>query len=405
MASGRLYEIQETSIFLLWGKYSMSDFKFCPDCGEKKVGAAAFCVACGHSLKGGASSAAPTSSKSAPAAVAPQAAINPAVYVGAALGLALIIYLIIHFVVLPKETEKSAKVAVAPAAASEHRHDDSPAMANLKEKAANGHVADLMDLAEAQIQEAARDGHYLSDAAETLERVLLSYPNHALSLRLLANINYDLRNGIKAVTYYKKYLQLHPEDANALTDMGTQLLAMDRPDEAIKAYKQALEYFPNFYNAYYNLFKAHEALGEETQASAYKQKAMDIEAEFGKRLAPTIDLPRLPEGASEPAPAPAPAPAVAEDLTSEGIDYMPVHAFFKVHPIIGPKLAGFRAKDGKGIMILKQFPMDGMPPMVRDQLEGKVKTMLQALDDNAILEVRDADTDRLMVTYTGEGEK
>lgn len=371
----------------------MSKYKFCPQCGEKVLPGAMYCVGCGFQ-------------------VATEKVDNAFRLYGllGAMALSVAVYGTIRYGMdaLPKTMD-------IPHGATDHAHghdhDDPPALANLKAQAVNGDPASLLALAEGQIQFAAQDGHYLQEAAETLERLVISYPNHAYSLRLLANIYYDLGNGPKSIEFYQRYLILQPNDANALTDMGTQMLSLERVDGAIAAYQEAIKIFPNFYNAYYNLYRAYDHMGDTEKAEAAKKKAEEIEATHGRKLAPDPKLSRLPEGVDGTAPtpsgessAPVSEPVVAENLESEGIDYMPVHAFFKVHPIIGPKLAGFKAEDGKGIMTLNNFPMDKMPPAVRSTLDTKISTMLQALNEKSVLEVRDQATNRLMMTYTGKAE-
>ena len=366
-------------------------YKYCPDCGEKTVEGAAFCVACGRAL---------TQTGSAK---------TTAVALGAALAVSVVVYLVAVTLTGPAASQPTP---AAGHTADAHRHDDPPALAALKARAANGEAAALIDLAEAEIQQAGADRHYLQDAAATLERVVASYPNHGYSLRLLANINYDLGRGPAAIDYYRRYLDLYPDDANARTDLGTQYLAMGEVERAIASYEQALAVFPDFYNAYYNLHRAYEAHGDTEKAAAAKAKAQEIERRVGKRFAPDPDLPRLPEGvaaktttdttgAAESAHATTDAP---RDLTSNGIDYMPVEAFFKVHPIIGPKMTDFRAEDGKGIMTLENFPMDKMPEGVRKVLDDKITVMMQALDERAVLEIRDRATNRLMRSYTGKAD-
>ncbi len=360
----------------------MADIKFCPSCGEKRVANAAYCVACGHAFDG--------------------AAKYRQSYVWlAALALSVLAFAIIRYgIVKPPASAAPSEEA--------HVHDEPPALTALRERAANDDPTALMDLAEAEIQQSKHDQHYLGLAAQTLERMLHAYPDHAYTLRLLGHLNYDMGESERAISYYTRYLQLHPEDANVLTDMGTQFLALDQPRQAVDAYERALQVHPDFYYALFNLEKAWQQLGDKAKAESYAAKAREVEARGGKQLAADIELPRLPEGAPHPtseamaASTPAAPSGADENLVGNGIDYAPVKAYFQVHPIIGPKMAGFRVEGGKGIVAMNQFPMDRMPPAMKDQLANKINTMLQALDAAAVVEMRDAADNRVMATYTGQ---
>ncbi len=361
----------------------MAEIKFCPSCGEKRVANAAFCVACGHAF---------------------DSVKQRQSYVWiSALALSVAAFAIIRYGVM-----KPTAATPAPAAAEEgHSHDEPPALLALRERAASGEVAALMDLAEAEIQQSKNDQHYLAMAAQTLEKVVQAYPKHAYVLRLLGHLNYDMGAPQKAIDYYNRYLEIHPEDANVLTDMGTQYLALGQSQQAVLAYERALKAHPDFYYALFNLEKAWHELGDEAKAESYAAKAREVEARSGKHLAPDIQLPRLPEGApSAPAQslaAGAAAPAGGyENLVANGVDYGPVKAFFSAHPIIGPKMTSFRVEAGKGIATLSEFPMDRMPPAMKDQLANKINTMLQALDAKAVVEMRDAGNGRVMATYAGK---
>lgn len=362
----------------------MTDIKFCPSCGEKRVAKAAFCVACGHAFDG---------------------VKQRQSYVWiSALALSVAAFAVIRYAVM----KPSAPTAAPATAEAGHTHDEPQTLIALRERAASGEVAALMDLAEAEIQQSKQDQHYLAMAAQTLERVAQAYPTHAYVLRLLGHLNYDMGEAQKAIDYYNRYLAIHPEDANVLTDMGTQYLALGQPQQAVQTYERALKVHPDFYYALFNLEKAWHELGDEAKAESYAAKAREVEARSGKHLAPDIQLPRLPDGvASTPvqptaATTPAAPAASSENLVANGVDYAPVKAFLSAHPIIGPKMTSFRVEGGKGVATLSEFPMDRMPPAMKDQLANKINTMLQALDAKALVEMRDAGNGRVMATYTGK---
>jgi hypothetical protein len=49
--------------------------------------------------------------------------------------------------------------------------------------------------------------------------------------------------------------------------------------------------------------------------------------------------------------------------------------------------------------MMRQFPMDQMPANMRDSFEQKIRERLTAIGEGASLEIRDADTQRVMASY------
>lgn len=351
----------------------MVELNFCPKCGQKRLEHACFCVHCGQRQIESKSNA------------WPQLLVS-------ALLVSILVLAVIRFV-LPREASAQLKASKATQT-QEHHHDDPPALASLREKAESGEVSSLMDLADAEINNSAHDQQFLVSAAKTLERVVASYPDHGYALRLLANIYYDLGDSERSCALYSRFLKFFPNDANARVDLGSQLLKLNLPEQAIIQYEKALVTFPNFYNAYYNMSIAYHQLGKQEEAEIYKQTALDIEKKFGNLLATALGLPRLPTQT--------PVSVQSPKLESGGIDYAQLHAFFKFHPIIGPKMTAFKAESGGAIMDINNFPMDKMPPAVRSNLEIKINNMLTALGPQARLIIRDDQDGRTIASYHKE---
>ncbi len=352
----------------------MTEIKFCSHCGQKRVPDARFCSACGNAFGGHA----PSQNRQ----LLGYLVVIP---------VAIVIFAIINWGILSPQ-KKGPKAASSQTPVEEHSHEEPEALKQLKAKAASGEPEALMTLAEHQLHLSEQDRDYLFQAAQTLETLLADFPDHAYSLRMLGNLYYNLGLPDKAIERYTRYLELHPGDANVHVDLGTQYLARDQAEWAIREYKEAIRLFPNFYNAHFNLYLAYQHLGDEANARLYKNKAERISQEFGQKLAPSPQLPRLP-GDSEVAASGVPV-GMAGDPGFESLE-----SYFRGHEIVGPKMTGFQVKSGTAVLLVRNFPMESMPPFVRQTFDTKVQQRLEQIGDGAALEIRDADNQRIMAQY------
>lgn len=71
-----------------------------------------------------------------------------------------------------------------------------------------------------------------------------------------ANCYYDLQNIKKAVHFYKKAIDIDPNQADVYYNLGNSLYLLDKVEEAIRTYKKAVEINPRKVEAFYNLGNA-----------------------------------------------------------------------------------------------------------------------------------------------------
>jgi len=83
----------------------------------------------------------------------------------------------------------------------------------------------------------------------------------------------------KFVRYYKKITQYHPPMADAHGMLGFSLYYSGKQDQAIAAYKQAIELEPLFFWFYYNLGTIYFKAGQYTEAVKIFKKAMETRPE------------------------------------------------------------------------------------------------------------------------------
>jgi tetratricopeptide (TPR) repeat protein len=80
----------------------------------------------------------------------------------------------------------------------------------------------------------------------------------------------------EAIEAYKKAIELRPDYAEANNNIGVALQAQNRPEEAIEAYKKAIELRPDDANTYYNMGIALQAQNKLEEAIEAYKKAIVI---------------------------------------------------------------------------------------------------------------------------------
>ncbi len=85
-----------------------------------------------------------------------------------------------------------------------------------------------------------------------LRAYVAEHPEDADAVLQLANLNFDIRNWMRAEELYRQYLQLRPEDANVMTDLGITYRESKKFPEALAQFDQAQKLSPGHWQAYYN---------------------------------------------------------------------------------------------------------------------------------------------------------
>jgi tetratricopeptide (TPR) repeat protein len=81
----------------------------------------------------------------------------------------------------------------------------------------------------------------------------------------------------EAVNAYRQAIQLNPDEVMAYTQLGVAYESLKRYGEAIKAYQQAIRLMPNEAKARYGLARAYLALGDKKAAFAESKTASDLD--------------------------------------------------------------------------------------------------------------------------------
>lgn len=240
------------------------------------------------------------------------------------------------------------------------------------------------------------DPKYLTDATASYQHVLERAPGDLDALRALGNIAYDRNHPEQAMDFYQRYLAIKPDDLGIQTDLATMQLATRQVDAALAAYQAVLRADPNYFQAQFNLAIAYRSKGDDALALAALRRAREIAADDETRQ--RVDQ-LLAHISGEKAAASAPG--------AEATLHSAVEAVFRSHPIAGSRIDRIDWQgDQAARVVLRGFPMAGMPPPVRDKFVERIRTGVRAAKADhqvtaaLIIELVDAENGTVMETIT-----
>lgn len=114
-----------------------------------------------------------------------------------------------------------------------------------------------------RLEDESSDGRRI---VEMYARVIELNPNHAAALINLGTIYYNQRQYLRAEDVYRRATIADPNYALAFFDLGNALDELQRLTEAIDAYRTAIRIAPKYADAHYNLALAYERIGEQRRA-------------------------------------------------------------------------------------------------------------------------------------------
>src|SRR5262245_9058008 len=372
--------------------------RFCIQCGSKLLPSARFCAECGTSAGGG--------GPRRPRRFAVER-WAPVLVVSAVVGTAGVAVLVGARTApppnVPPPRTAAGNAAAMPAGPPkvEIPEDIRKVIAKLAEAATSkpDDVEAWQQLGFVQYRAGQVDPAYLADAQNTYMHILERQPENLDALRVLGNIAFDRNDPTRAMEYYRRYLKLKPDDLSVQTDLATMMLSNQQVDAALKAYQDILRADPTLFQAQFNLAIAYRAAGDEAKALAALTRARDIAGDDATRQRVEALLARI-QGE-------APAGGAAAEARAGGDLHSDVEAIFRAHPIVGPKLDRVDwTSDDRARVLVRDFPMDGMPPMVRSKFTERIRSGVRESKTRrqtstpVTIELVDAGSGRVMETIS-----
>jgi Tfp pilus assembly protein PilF len=115
-------------------------------------------------------------------------------------------------------------------------------------------------------------------------------PNDYAAQVALGNLEYDAARWAGAEAAYKRALAVRADDPNVMTDYGIVLYQLNRPEEALRQFENALAKNPSFVNAAVNGVVVAASTGDKTRGRAWLSRLKAIApqhpaiAQFEERL-------------------------------------------------------------------------------------------------------------------------
>ncbi|MFN2425156.1 MAG: tetratricopeptide repeat protein [Candidatus Binatia bacterium] len=287
-------------------------------------------------------------------------------------------------------------------------------------------------LARARYRASVINAAYRVSAEQALAKLLALDPANDEGLRISANIAYDAGDFPLAQKRFEAFLAKNPDDASAITDLGSALLFQDRLDDAIRSYQAAVAKDPKFMQAHFNLGIALQKQGKKEEAIASLRRALELagsseESQHIENALAEIEgrqpmqiagaaprpqqggAPRLQQGApagsgaaaasAKTAPGTAPSASGGMQGSMQGGMPMPPPAPdrevptnaatdfqrqaekpFVTHPIVGPRVVAFEWSSASAMRAkVADFPMDQMPPFARAKFKSGMAEKLAAI--------------------------
>jgi cytochrome c-type biogenesis protein CcmH/NrfG len=124
----------------------------------------------------------------------------------------------------------------------------------------------------------------LTQAAAPLIEAINKDPNDFDSLVKLGNLFYDGQQFPIAIQYYERALNIHPENPDVRTDMGTAYFYNGNADRAISELQTSLKYRPGHAQALFNLgWVRWQGKQDPTGASAAWQQLLKENPNYPQR--------------------------------------------------------------------------------------------------------------------------
>lgn len=427
-------------------------WKHCPGCGAETGEGDRFCTACGYAL--GEAQAAEAQAAEPPAGSAETAATaaTPGASSGSMVGGILLILLLAagggfwfydrtnapERALKPgeKRAESGEVIPVQPQARTlrlpDQIRDYIDGLAKTSE-AEPENVEAWEQIAGVYYRASQLDRSYAAKAEEAYRHLLGLNEKNLIALRGMGNLAYGRGQPAEAIDYYESYLEVDPTGTDVRIDLGTMRYESGDADSALAEWDRAIEENPQAYQAYFNRGMVYdkegrreEALAELELAKTYADNPVIKErlstllaaAKEGNRSleeAANVAAEQLRASAaaqgggaplagaaasagSGPATQPAAPAATVPDTFHGAVEHL-----FRTAKVAGPRVAAVRWPSDDVVRVeMANFPMEQMPPVMKNSFLGKMKTGLReaeakyGIEAPVRVEITDQPSGRLM---------
>lgn len=391
---------------------------FCPHCGTKLPGQANFCPGCGGQLGDLASASSGARSSRATSAFSSKQYL-------AILLLAVAIWVPAWLIQdarggkKPTEAFEQSTVAQSADLGAEIRALTTAANAAPKDYNAQQALAAALVNKLRQTDQPSNDVVFA--AMEAVGNVLKLKPDDADALIAMADISFNQQVFSKAADYYARYLGVQPNDNDARARYASALSFSGKFDDAIKELRGVLKKDPKNFHASAYLAITYAQMGKQPEAISAGEQALTLapNEEARARFTNFLDEVKRPAKAASPEAQGAKTQPAPDAANIRGNTSIPSQAaavaatkgsaaevlaeVVRANSVAGPKFV--EAKDqGNGVVALyfREFPMEGMPPFVKDKFVNGIKLKAMDLDVSTLLFI-DKDSGAEMVRAPVKG--
>ena len=216
------------------------------------------------------------------------------------------------------------------------------------------------------------DTQLIMQAVQKFRDVIDINPNNTEALLGLASL--CVQSGVfdKAIVYYKKYLELKPEDLQAKTDYAMATFKIGELEQGDKLLEEVLKVDDKFFPAY--------AVGAIAFAQSEDKEKSKLYYEKAKQYAPSKEV-----------------LASLDDFIAIGPESPQdkILSYFTNHQIIGPKLADSRWVNEKSLeLLMKDFPVEQMPAFAKAAFISKAQAAIAKNQAGTVVVLKDIDSGR-----------
>lgn len=114
--------------------------------------------------------------------------------------------------------------------------------------------------------------------AERLYRQAIELkPDYAIAMTNLGNVCFRMRRASEAEDWYRKAIALNPDQYEAWYNLGYMALESGDAERSITLFERAISAYPSFSDAYYNLAMALEQCGQPDAAQPHWRAFVKLE--------------------------------------------------------------------------------------------------------------------------------